>query len=279
MKDANRLLGRTTKLRVSRFAAPGAYLAADGVEILLPNAEVPEGAKEGDELDVFVHLDSEDRPIATRRTPAVKLGEVAFLEVKDIASFGAFVDWGLVKELLVPMAEQTRDVFVGERHPIGLVVDRSGRLAGTMRVSEMLRGKPSAKLGDWVEGEAWRNDPEIGVFVILEKTYVGLLPKTEPHALKRGTAARFRVVHVHDDGKIEVSLRGAAHEERDADGQKILDVLAREPSLRVSDDSTPEEIRARFGLSKKAFKRAAGGLLKRGAIEVHGGAFRVRSKK
>src|SRR5205823_302807 len=168
---------------------------------------------------------------------------------------------------------------VGERHPIGLVIDRSGRLAGTMRVSEMLRNKPRAKLGDWVEGEAWRNDAEIGVFVILEKTYVGLLPKSEPHGLKRGERGRFRVVHVHADGKIELSLRGAAHDERDADGRKILDVLAREPSLRVSDDSTPEEIRARFGLSKKAFKRAAGGLLKRGAIEVRDGSFRVRSTR
>ena len=229
----NDLLGRTTKLRVARFGAPGVYLATKDKEILLPNAEVPRDLKEGDELEVFVHLDSEDRPIATLRTPAVKLGEVAFLEVKDIAPFGAFVDWGLVKQLLVPMAEQTQDVHVGERHPIGLIVD---------------------------------------------KTYVGLLPKSEPHALMRGARAKFRVVHVHPDGKIELSLRGAAHDERDADGMKILDVLAREPSLRVSDDSTPEEIRARFGLSKKAFKRAAGGLLKRGAIEMRDGAFRVKSK-
>jgi len=275
----NELLGRTSKLRVARFSAHGVYLTTPEKEILLPNVEVPRDAKEGDELEVFVHLDSDDRPIATLRAPAVKLGEVAFLEVKDIAPFGAFVDWGLVKELLVPMAEQTYDVHVGERHPIGLIVDRSGRLAGTMRVSEMLRARPRAKLGDWIEGEAWRNDAEIGVFVILEKTYVGLLPKTEPHGLKRGARAKFRVVHVHDDGKIELSLRGASHDERDADGQKILDVLAREPSLRVSDDSTPEEIRARFGLSKKAFKRAAGGLLKRGAIEMRDGAFRVRTKK
>jgi hypothetical protein len=142
----------------------------------------------------------------------------------------------------------------------------------------MLRAKPRAKLGDWIEGEAWRTDPAIGVFVILEKAYVGLVPKTEPHGLKRGTRAKFRVVHVHADGKIELSLRGASHDERDADAKKILDVLGREPSLRVSDDSTPEEIRARFGLSKKAFKRAAGGLLKRGAIEMHNGAFRPRTK-
>jgi predicted RNA-binding protein (virulence factor B family) len=274
----NDLLGRTTKLRVARFGAPGVFLATEDGEILLPNAEVPPDAKEGDELEVFVHLDSEDRPIATLRTPAMKLGEVAFLEVMDLAPFGAFVDWGLVKQLLVPMAEQIRDIHVGERHPVGLVVDRTGRLAGTMRVIEMLRAKPRAKLGDWVEGEAWRNDPEIGVFVIVEKTYVGLLPKTEPHALRRGARAKFRVVHVHEDGKIELSLRGAAHDERDADGKKILDVLAREPSLRVSDDSTPEEIRARFGLSKKAFKRAAGGLLKRGAIDIRDGVFKVKSK-
>jgi predicted RNA-binding protein (virulence factor B family) len=258
------------RLRVRRFAAPGAFLAEDGGtdELLLPNAEVPEGLGEGDELEVFVHLDSDDRPIATLRTPGIKLGEVAFLEVKDVTSFGAFVDWGLVKQLLVPLAEQTRDVRVGERHAIGLVVDRTGRLAGTMRISEMLRGKPPFSQDQWVSGEAWRNDPDIGLFVILERAFVGLVPKSEPHHLSRGEAARFRVTNVLPDGKVELSLRGLAHEERDADAAKILDVLARTPPPKVGDHSSPEEIRARFGLSKKAFKRAAGGLLRRGLIAV-----------
>jgi uncharacterized protein len=263
-------LGHRAHLRVARFGPPGAYLSLgdERGEILLPNAEVPEGAREGDELDVFVHLDSDDRPIATLREPAVLLGQVAFLEVKDTTDFGAFVEWGLVKQLLVPLAEQTREVHVGERHPIGLIIDRTGRLAGTMRVSEMLRKTPPFVRDQWVEGEAWRQDPEIGVFVILEREYVGLLPKTEPQKLSRGKPARFRVTNVLPDGKVELSLRGPAHEERDADAQKIIDVLSQPNPPKFGDHSSPEQIKHLFGLSKKAFKRAAGGLLKRGLVRV-----------
>ena len=238
--------------------------------MLLPRAEVPEGAKDGDPIDVFVYLDSDDRPVATRAAPTLVIGEVTFLAVTDVGRFGAFVDWGLPKELLVPFAEQTRDVKVGERHPIGLYVDKSGRLAGTMRVSEMLGAGEGLPRGEWVEGEAWRNEPEIGLFVIVERTRVGLVPASEPHALTRGQSARFRVTNVLPDGKIELSLRGLAHEELEGDAQTILAVLARGASRRVGDHSTPEEIRALFGLSKKAFKRAVGRLLKQRAVEFDG---------
>ncbi len=270
-------LGQRARLRVARFGAPGAYLTVtENREILLPNAEVAEGLREGDELDVFVHLDSDDRPIATLRQPAITLGQVAFLEVKDTTSFGAFVEWGLVKQLLVPLAEQTRDVHVGERHPIGLMIDRTGRLAGTMRVSEMLKKKPPFVRDQWVSGEAWRRDADIGVFVILEREYVGLLPKSEPHRLSRGESAKFRVTNVLADGKVELSLRGPAHEERDADAKKIHDALASPKPPKIGDHSSPEEIRDVFGLSKKAFKRAAGGLLKRGLVRVDDRGFFVK---
>jgi len=271
-----KLLGRRARLGIERFGSPGAFLSmGEHDEILLPNAEVPEGAREGDELEVFVHLDSDDRPIATLRTPAIMLGEVAFLEVKDVTSFGAFMDFGLVKQLLVPLAEQTRAMHVGERHPIGLILDRTGRLAGTMRVSEMLRAKPPLVPEQWVQGEAWRNDPDIGLFVILERAFVGLVPKTEPHRLSRGEAARFRVTNVLSDGKVELSLRGRAHEVRDADARKILEVLSRPEAPKVGDHASPDEIRSLFGLSKKAFKRAAGGLLKRGLVDLDEEGFLV----
>lgn len=272
-----RLLGRTARGRIERFGPPGAFLAFDRATILLPNAEVPEGAKVGDELEVFVHLDSDDRPIVTRRTPAIRLGEVAFLEVVDVAPFGAFVDWGLVKHLLVPLAEQTCEMRHGERYAIGLFLDRSGRLAGTMRVSEMLREKPPFEEGAWVTGEAWRNEASIGVFVIVERKYVGLVPRSEPHRLARGESARFRVTNVLADGKIELSLRGLAHEERDADAEKILAALRGARPPKIGDASSPETIRATFGLSKKAFKRAAGALLKRGLVAIDADGF-LRTK-
>jgi uncharacterized protein len=285
----NDLLGRVVTLPIRRFGPPGAFLALDvsnasdgrpnAPVLLLPGSEVPEGAKEGDELDVFVYLDSEDRPIATARAPKLALGEVAFVAVTDVTPFGAFVDWGLPKELLVPHAEQTRDMRVGQRHPVGLFVDDTGRLAGTMRVSEMLREKREFQLDEWVPGEAWRNEPGLGVFVIVERRYVGLVPASEPHTLSRGEAARFRVASVLPDGKIELSLRGHAHEEIDKDAQKILSTLARPSPPSVGDRSSPEEIRALFGLSKKAFKRAVGRLLKERAVALSNDGFLVRSRR
>ncbi|MEP7122680.1 MAG: S1-like domain-containing RNA-binding protein [Byssovorax sp.] len=271
------ILGRVVTLPVRRFAPPGAFLAPEPADlspgaptILLPRSEVPAGTKEGDELAVFIYLDSEDRPIATANPPQITLGEVTFLTVKDVGRVGAFCDWGLMKELLVPHAEQTREVFVGDRHPIGLYLDDSGRLAGTMRVTEMLRDDGNFELDEWVDGEAWRNEPELGLFVILEKRFVGLVPASEPHQLARGTAAKFRISSVLPDGKVELSLRGHAHEEVQGDAQRILDVLGKPGAPRFGDRSSPEEIRRLFGLSKKAFKRAVGRLLKERVVEIDG---------
>jgi predicted RNA-binding protein (virulence factor B family) len=198
--------------------------------------------------------------------PALQLGEVAFLRVTAVTAVGAFVDWGLPKELLVPFREQTRDLQVGERHPVGLFVDKTGRLAGTMRVSEMLRAKPVVTAGEWVAGEAWRTDPAVGLFAIIERRFVGLVPKSEPHGLTRGDSAMFRVTRVRPDGRFELSLRAKAHEELADDGAHVLAILGAEPRSAVSDRASPEEIRTRFGLSKKAFKRAVGRLLKEGTV-------------
>ncbi|WP_235880257.1 S1 RNA-binding domain-containing protein [Polyangium aurulentum] len=269
------LLGRFVTLPVRRLGPPGAFLAVDSTDprpnapvLLLPRSEVPEGTKEGDELDVFVYLDSEERPTATLRSPKITLDEVAFLEVKDVTRYGAFFDWGLLKELLVPYGEQTRDLRVGERHPVGLFLDDRGRLAGTMRVSELLRDRGDYDLDEWIEGEAWRNDPEIGLFVILERRTVGLLPAYEPHGLSRGEKARFRVANILPDGNIELSLRGHAHEEIENDAARVLAVIGRPGAPRVGDRSSPEQIRSMFQLSKKAFKRAVGHLLKQGAVTI-----------
>jgi uncharacterized protein len=279
------LLGRTTTLPVRRFGSPGAFLALDAADpradaplLLLPRSEVPEGTREGDVLEVFVYLDSQDRPIATTRPPRLTLGEVTFLTVTDVGRFGAFFDWGLPKELLVPHAEQTRDLRVGERHPVGLYLDDTRRLAGTLKVSEMLTAGGGFTVDSWIEGEAWRKEPGLGVFVIVERRFVGRLPDSEPNALSRGEAASFRVASVLPDGKIELSLRGHAHEEVERDAQRILAVLGRVGAPRVGDGSSPEQIRTIFALSKKAFKRAAGRLLKEGAVTIDGEGFLVRNQ-
>lgn len=229
---------------------------------------MPEGTEPGDVLRVFVHLDSEDRPVATLREPRVTRGEVAFLEVRAVGPIGAFVDWGLRKDLLVPHAEQTRDLAVGERHPIGLYVDTTGRLAGTMKIREMLASRSGLPAGSWAHGEAWRKEPGLGVFVILERRFLGLLPEHEPHRLRRGEAARFRIAHVLPDGKLELSLRGLAHEEVAGDAERIVAALERAGAPRLGDRSPPDVIERATGLSKKAFKRAAGRLLREGRVTL-----------
>lgn len=271
MNPLGALLGRLVHLPVVRFAGPGAYLGVDpsdtspGAEaILLPGAEVPEGTGVGDVLEVFVTLDSEDRPLATTHMPKLALGEVAFLRVTALAPFGAFFDWGLPKELLVPHKEQTRELVVGDVHAIGLYRDDTGRLAGTMRVSELLKERGAFEQDEWVEGEAWRKEVALGVFVIVERAFVGLVPASEPTTLTRGQAARFRVSNVLPDGKIELSLRGHGHEEIDGDAARVLTRLRDKDAPRVGDHSSPEDVREAFGLSKKAFKRAAGRLLREG---------------
>lgn len=269
------LLGQVSTLTVRRFGPPGAFLCVDAADpnpnaptILLPRNDIPQGLAEDSDIKVFVYLDSEDRPIATTRAPKLTLGRVAFLTVTDVTRFGAFVDWGLPKELLVPRALQTREMHVGERHPVGLLLDDTGRLAGTMRVSEMLAQCGDFELDEWVAGEAWRKDPELGIFVILEQRFVGRVPANEPSPLQRGEAARFRVANILADGKVELSLRGHAHEELDADAERILECLRRPDAPKAGDGSSPEQIRTLFGLSKKAFKRAVGRLLRQRAVSI-----------
>jgi predicted RNA-binding protein (virulence factor B family) len=275
-------LGRTVSLVVVDLGPHGARLSpelSDGepVSILLPRRETPDETRLGDVLEVFVYQDSEDRPTATRLRPKLQLGEVAFLEVRELTAFGAFCDWGLTKDLLVPLAEQTTDLARGDRIAVGLYVDDTGRLAGTMRVSELLRERPRYRVGDWIEGEAWRRDPALGVFVILERRSVALLPVSEPNRLRRGEAGRFRIAKQHPDGKVEVSLRDVAHKQVDDDAERILAVLRDRPGTHVGDRSSPEHVDALFGLSKKAFKRAVGGLYKQGLVEIDEGGF-VRLK-
>jgi predicted RNA-binding protein (virulence factor B family) len=279
------LLGRHATLPVRRLATPGAFLALDpgnaredAPALLLPRAEVPANTQLGDELAVFVHLDSEDRPIATTRTPAVALGEVAFLPVRNLTSFGAFVDWGLPKDLLVPFAEQTCDLRVGDRHAIGLYIDATRRLGGTMRVNPLLREPGEFEVDARVDGEIWRIERGIGTFVILQRRFVGLVPESEPHGLAVGQATRARIANILADGKLELSLRGHAFEEIEGDAQRILGVLGRPGAPRVGDRSSPEQIRSLFGLSKKAFKRASGRLLREGVASIDEDGFLVRRR-
>jgi len=219
-------------------------------------------------------ISRDSRAVAASAGACLELGQVGFLQVTQLVAFGAFVDWGLPKELLVPFAEQTTDMAEGERYAIGVIKDDQGRFVGTQRVSEMLREPPPFSVNDWVEGQAWRRDPNLGVFVIVEKKYLGLLPGSEPNKLTRGAIERFRVSQVLVDGKIQLSLRRKAFEELDADAERVLTRLKGAP-VRVSDATSPDVIRSLFGLSKKAYKRAVGRLLKQGSAVLDAEGFVV----
>jgi predicted RNA-binding protein (virulence factor B family) len=273
------LLGQRATLGLRRVDGAGGLVAVDerpdAPTIFVPARELPSDARVGQALAVFVYRDSEERVVATTIEPRLALGEVAFLEVTALVDHGAYVDWGLGKELLVPFAEQTRELWVGARHPFGLFLDKSQRLAATMRVGDLLTEGGDFALDEWVEGEAWRDDPDLGLFAILERAYLGLVPASEPHRLGRGAPARFRIAEILPDGKLVLSLRGHAHEELAHDAEIILAALRGPRPPRVGDRSSPDELRAVFGLSKKAFKRAVGRLLKERAVTIDEAGFVV----
>ncbi|HKP58770.1 MAG TPA: S1-like domain-containing RNA-binding protein [Polyangiales bacterium] len=213
-------------------------------------------------------MQSEPPPPPPVLDSALEAGDVAFLTVTDVTPIGAFVDWGLPKQLLVPFAEQTRELSVGDRIPVGVYVDNTGRFAGTLKIRELLATDGEFHLDEWVEGEAWRNEPEVGLFVIVERRFLGLVPASEPHTLTRGERANFRIARIHDDGKTELSLRRQVHEQMATDAERVLERLRRDDTPKLSDRADPDLIRALFGLSKKAFKRAVGRLLKDGTVSL-----------
>lgn len=277
-------LGRRASLRIQRFSPHGAHLAlqedrddGDTATILLPGADIPTDAQEGTSIDVFVYLDSEDRPIATTAKPKLQRGEVAFLTVTDLTKVGAFADWGLPKELLLPFAQHTTLPEVGQRYPVGLRIDNSDRLIGTMRVAEMLKRSPRYRLDDWVDGEVWRMDPWRGLFAILDRRTVGVVPPHELHSLSRGAQARFRIARILPDGKVELSLRKRAGEAVVEEADQILRLLEQPEPPRIGDKSTPGDIRALLGISKKAFKRATGRLLKERRVAFNADGHLVRT--
>jgi uncharacterized protein len=278
------LLGRTSRLIIERVEGARAHLrpsqpAEQAPAISIETRELPKGAAAGDVIEAFVRDAPEGQWVATSTPCKLEVGQVAFLRVKSSNEAGAWVEWGLAKDLLVPMAEQARTLRVGELYPIGLIIDRRGRLTGTARFRKLLDVAPCPhEPGEWLEGEAWRNEPGIGLFAIVGRRWVGLVPASEPHTQKRGQAARYRISQILEDGKLELSLRGTARDELDKDAARVLEILQRANTPKVGDDSPPEQIRQVFGLSKKAFKRALGVLLKRDAIRLDGLGFAVAQK-
>lgn len=272
-------VGKKQKLRIVKFAAPGAYLAEQGnseERVLLPKKQVPEGAEIGDELEVFLYRDSEDRLISTMQEPKLTLGGLARLEVAEVTKVGAFLDWGLEKDLFLPYKEQTKKVRAGESHLVTLYVDKSGRLAATMNVYPNLRQDSPYKKEDTVRGTIYEISKNFGVFVAVDNCYSGLIPARENFGhLEIGQEVECRVTDVREDGKLNLSPRQKAYLQMDADAQKILEVLEEYAGvLPFSDKASPETIKRELNMSKNAFKRAVGRLLKEGKVTITENAIR-----
>ncbi len=267
------LLGEKQELVVVKEVTFGVYLsdAPDGEEkVLLPRKEVPEGTKQGDVLKVFLYKDSKDRLIATVREPALTLGKTAVLTVRELSKIGAFLDWGLEKDLLLPFREQTSKLQAGDSCLAALYIDKSSRLCATMKVYHYLEKNSPYHVGDQVNGRVYEISENFGAFVAVDDRYTALIPAREvPSGIKAGDLIHARVTGVKEDGKLDLSIREKAYLQIDEDAENIMQVIDEfEGVLPFNDKVSPEIIKREFGLSKNAFKRAVGRLLKQGRIEI-----------
>ncbi len=265
-------LGEKQILTVVKKVDFGVYLGSDEERVLLPKRQVPDGIEPGDPIEVFLYKDSSDRMIATTREPKITLGKLAVLEVIDTGRIGAFLDWGLEKDLLLPFKEQTAKVEKGDRCLVSLYIDKSGRLCATMKVYPLLRLDSPYKKNDTVKGTVYEINRELGIFVAVDDMFSALIPRREAYAKVRiGQQVEARVAAVKADGKLDLSLRERIPEQMDADAQKIMERIAEGGGmLPFTDKADPERIREEFGMSKAAFKRGVGRLLKQGKIKIDG---------
>lgn len=267
-------LGKRQILTIVKKVDFGVYLAdvrEDAQEkVLLPAKQVPQDVEVNDNLTVFVYRDSKDRLIATTKTPKLEVGQTALLKVSQVGKFGAFLDWGLEKDLLLPFKEQTSPVQAGDECLVRLYVDKSNRLCASMKVYHYLRTDSPYKKDDKVEGIVYEISRNFGVFVAVDNCYSALIPKTEPaDGIQVGDRICARITEIKEDGKLSLSVREKAYIQINADAEKLLALIEREGGiLPFSDKAEPELIREKTGMSKNEFKRAAGNLYKQRLIVI-----------
>ncbi|HEY4534153.1 MAG TPA: S1-like domain-containing RNA-binding protein [Fusobacterium sp.] len=271
-------VGKRQSMVVDHFAGVGAYLVPlnmeeeeERIEILLPKNELEEKElKEGEEVEVLIYRDSEDRLVATFRKTEALVGTLAKLEVVDSnPRLGAFLDWGLTKDLLLPLSQQEIRVEIGKKYLVGIYEDSKGRLSATMKIYNFLLPTHDFMKNDLVKGTVYRMNEDIGVFVAVEDRYFGLIPKSECFQMfEVGEELDLRVIRVREDGKLDLSPRGILSEQISRDAEVILQKMRiLKEHFRFTDDSSPEDIKDYFSMSKKAFKRAIGQLLKQDLID------------
>ncbi len=267
-------LGEKQKLTVVKQVEFGVYLAPSMEDVqekvLLPVKQVPENVQIGDELEVFLYKDSKDRLIATTKEPKLVMGQIAELTVSQVNKFGAFLDWGLEKDLMLPYKQQLVKIQQGDRVLVTLYIDKSDRLCATMNVYPALRMDSPYKKDDQVSGRVYTISDEFGAFVAVDNIYSALIPKKELYGkVQVGDEVAARVTDVRGDGKLNLSIREKAYLQIEKDAQEILSIIdSYDGVLPFNDKVSPEIIKRETGMSKNEFKRAVGTLLKAGKIEI-----------
>jgi hypothetical protein len=266
-------LGEMQELEVAKKVDIGVYLKSEDNEkpedrVLLPIKQVSADTKIGDKINVFVYRDSKDRIIATVKRPKIVMGEIAYLKVVEMSRIGAFLNWGLEKDLFLPFKEQVDDIKLNGEYMVGLYIDKSGRLCATMNLFKVLRTDSPYKVNDVVKGTVFSLKRGLGAMVAVDGKYLGLIHEGEIlKPVRPGQSIEVRVSNVKEDGKLDLSFKDAPKLQIDKDGEKIIKALARSKgTLPLNDDSSPEEINRVLGMSKSSFKKAAGRLMKRKII-------------
>ncbi len=268
-------LGKKQTLKMVKQVEFGVYLADGQGEksedrVLLPKKQVPRDLKIGDSIEVFLYKDSSDRLIATTNTPRLLVGEVGKLRVSQCTAIGAFLDWGLEKDVLLPYKEQTYKVKEGDEVLAAIYVDRSGRLAATMKVYPHLSTDSGYKKDDMVTGVVYDFYEPVGAYVAVDNKYSALIPKRELYGdIKIGDEVTARVSVVKPDGKLDLCLRQKAYLQMGHDAERLVEIIKeRDGLLPFTDKASPELIKKEVGMSKNEFKRAVGNLLKSGRVEI-----------
>ncbi len=264
-------LGLINTLPINRFTDFGAYLAlSDGGEVLLPKGYLKGTEKEGDEIEVFVYTDSEDRPVAVTQRPLLLLDDFAVLEAKEVTKIGGFMDWGLPKDLFVPNAEMAKPMTAGQKYLIRLCVDyRSNRLIGVGKYRDFIYPAPKDyEPGNECEGLIFEKT-DLGYKVLLEDRYEGLIYANEVfQPLEIGSVRKLWVKKRRDDGKLDLQILPVGRVKYDEGSEKILEILEKKSFLPLHDKSDPAEIQALLGMSKKHFKQCIGQLFKARRIQI-----------
>lgn len=266
-------IGKTHRLKAARTTDNGCYLIDDnGTEVLLPNVYVSDNLKLGDEISVFVYLDNEERPVATTIKPHIELDKFAFLEVKDVNRAGAFMDIGLIKQLLVPFSEQPVKMEVGEWYVVFCLLDeQTDRLIASAMIDDFVFTEGiDLEEGDEVEALFYKKS-DLGINAIVNNQFKGLVFQSDiDQDISIGNKLKAYVKKIRSDGKIDLILKPQGYRNViDQSTQSVLDQLKQENGFfKYTDKSSPDDIRSEFGMSKKAFKKALGNLYKQKIVRL-----------